>query len=399
MKKSKEYKMKTSQHCIAFAITIALSLLSCNESNEDAQQNQSNLKHTYGHTEGVISTPRFTCKDDLDVVNMAAKAPKTTQYLNNMMLDVMKRSAESGLKTFKGNLDPSLFCIRVWLTNTFNAKAIAQVRKIMISSEMLLQAPNHAFLAAVVTHEMAHIALQHDSLFPEHTFPLVYQNERALITRLINEQKSELENLQKQKEILLNITTLDALITYDELDRKLTGLHPREVSFWKTIQSYVNQNKLCNNQCQKWNQALNSIVNSIKKYESNEAKKKAIALKYYTKEEVANQMEVDADNIGLEFYARSDYSLDMYRKTLESLNRMSPNGTHPCTRGAPRGTSTHPRTCWRLLNILDELNNHQTEYSALQTESSVNRFAGPSLQDVKKEIVEIYNIINSQSAQ
>ncbi len=135
-----------------------------------ARGSNSKVKHEYGKTTrqrdnelsgctaagdglGIHSSPRFKAEDD---------------YLTQIMHYVMKENPE----TFKGELSPEKFCIMTFDTAKLNAHANPTNGAIVVSSYLLKSVSNDAQVAAVVSHELAHITMNHIEM----KHPLVQQN-------------------------------------------------------------------------------------------------------------------------------------------------------------------------------------------------------------------------------
>ena len=120
----------------------------------------------------------------------------------------------------------------------------------------------------------------------------------------------------------------------------------------------------------------------------------AIYLKYFSKEEIANGTEKEADEVGLELYARSGYSIPLYgmfgmKNLRESGNfkKCAQEMMSIRTKEPERGTDSHPMDCWRAENYLTKfIAKNSTELAAYFKNEMTQLPGSPSLADAVKEI-------------
>lgn len=88
----------------------------------------------------------------------------------------------------------------------------------------------------------------------------------------------------------------------------------------------------------------------------------------YSEEDLFNKTELDADHVGLEFFARAGYHLDAYLsfETLILTRIRDQSYAASCAQKgqviSQRGTDTHPSTCWRVNEHVLEMSKHKDEY-------------------------------------
>ena len=374
-------------------------LISCGSTEE--QNKSSDVKHLFGYTREFRPSAMEDCNPN-EVNQVSTQfAPVTTQYLKNMMLDMMERNNASGAKTFTGFLRPSDFCIGTEFSKIFNAYAIPVSGQVVFNSQVLLEAQNDAFVAGILAHELAHITLKHDTWYPEHTFRFARSQAKSEFEAA---EKATNENNKRFSDSipkLLEIVSDEALGQDGELDALLENLEVRTPEYWATIGQFVLDKGLCAEKCAEWSSAIDETVSAITAFNTSKSELDSIVARYYNEEDIANKTEKDADEVGFEFFARSDYNLNSYFDfTTYFLENFDNKSLRSCTRRSleevSRGTHSHPENCWRQLNQREELKDHAEDYIVFQRESSINRFTSPSLAEVKAELQAIHAIIDQQ---
>lgn len=108
-------------------------------------------KHVYGRTAIAPLTPLASCKD-------GSEYPEAVNYVKQLANWIMARNPA----TFAGEYAPSKFCFAVSDLAGLNAHSDPSTGLITIRADMIRMSPTtDDTLAAVLTHELAHVTMQH----------------------------------------------------------------------------------------------------------------------------------------------------------------------------------------------------------------------------------------------
>lgn len=282
--------------------TLSLAVLAFFTGCSTGSEVGSGLQHTWGETtrgtppEGAPLLCPFSDPSDPHVARLT---------------QIAGRIAKHNPDTFKGALSFSQLCFGVnssW--NKPEARSTPETKSMMFSPTMVLVAQNDDELAAVLSHEMAHVTLQHQGfgeapprLVSDPLFAQLQNQGKAIqteIARLANERG-------RAKEIF-------------ELTEKFGQLQTQ----------------------------MNARIDEV----------------YGEKNAHASWFEQEADEVGGEFFLRSGYQQNSYismlwrtssatpedyqrcQKLIDDALRAGGNGPRP-----ERGDKVHPTTCWRAFHL------------------------------------------------
>ncbi len=108
-------------------------------------------KHVYGRTSVPPAVKRQPCKDGVE-------NPEAVIYVKELSKWIMLRNPE----TFTGDYAPETFCFAVSEASGLNANADPATGLVTVRADMIRMSPNtDDALAAVISHELAHVTMQH----------------------------------------------------------------------------------------------------------------------------------------------------------------------------------------------------------------------------------------------
>lgn len=285
------------------AFSFALFNVACSR----AGVSDSLLKHVWGQTRRgeLPRRPSRVCESSF------SQSPAAV-HLQQLAL----RIAEANPQTFYDELDPAHLCIGIdTALQGADARSTPEQLRIAFSSGLIGLAQNDGQLAAVLSHELAHLSLQHRG-FAE-TPPLLGADSS------FGQLQSEGRDIQAEI-VRLALAKADPQQIF-ALNDKFAGVLRR----------------------------MNTRIDEI----------------YGEKNAHVNWIEQEADDVGAEFFLRAGFNPDDYieilwrsvrgqrgetRDECEALIQAHRAQVLPAPR-PERGSAVHPTTCWRVFHLtLDE---------------------------------------------
>jgi|GEM_PF-673663 len=272
----------------------------------------SNVKHTWGETSrGTPSEGRSAQCPAFDVSDSDI----------NRLNSLAEKITSANPQTFQGNLSLSQLCIGINAAWTkLDARTQPEVKTILFSTPMILVAQNDDELAAVLSHELAHITLQHQGfgeapprLSADPIFVALKSRGQAL--------QSEVAALAKQGGREKDIFHLSE--QFGELQKQ-----------------------------------MNARIDAV----------------YGEANAHANWFEQEADEVGAEFFVRAGFKSNSYLSMLWRTSSASVDDYQRCqglieealvknsSVRPERGNKVHPTTCWRAFHLkVDEWSHAHAE--------------------------------------
>ena len=271
--------------------------------------------------------------------------------------------------TFSGRFAPDKFCISIKDNSSSNASAVMKYRSIFFNIGLMLDATNDAEVAAVLGHELAHITLGHHTEL--HTFPKLTADDKFKRETLRD------RHAQADKKFW-QVFNFEALQVHE---LEILGNSMSKDDYLKKFKSVLTPgHPSCLTNCNEVITLYSDVINLQDEI-------KLISLKYYSKEDVANKAERDADEVGFEFYAKAQWPASEYtRYDIKDLGDDANRCLQSSKNLEERGTESHPETCWRVHNQKDEIFNHESDYAPYQRSPRNGLNKGPSLLEVKNEL-------------
>ncbi len=119
------------------------------------RQSASEVKHVFGATRRDLDEPSTPC----DASSYKSKFPVADAYLRKLTAHIAARNPN----TLSGVFSADRLCVDLHDTDEFNARAMSRFMLVMINRPILEFAASDAEVASVLTHELAHVTMRHDS--------------------------------------------------------------------------------------------------------------------------------------------------------------------------------------------------------------------------------------------
>lgn len=279
----------------------------------------SHVTHVWGQTRRsqIPAASNHTCNASASDARMTAR-----------LVSLAERIARANPETFTGDIQPSRICLTIdGRESAPLAVSVPERRHITFSLKLLELASNDDQLAAVLSHELAHITLQHQG-FGE--FPARMIDDPTFVDLRTQSQKIQ------QQIIALALAKAD----------------PSQIF-------------VLNEQFSALLKSMNQRVDAV----------------YGEQHAHINWFEQEADEVGAEFFLRSGFSKDSFseilwktrsgesmdRDSCEQMIRTAEMSQNASAERPPRGKNTHPTTCWRDYHLrVDEWTHaHASEIGTL----------------------------------
>ncbi|HYX35831.1 MAG TPA: M48 family metalloprotease [Oligoflexus sp.] len=371
-----------------------------------AESPNSEVKHIYG-----VTSHAFPNADLGNCIEQKTNYPELREYLKAIMMHITK----SNPKTFSGRFSADKYCIEVNPSKEKNASA-SKNGKIEFNVGIFQALDNDAAVAAIMSHELAHLTMAHglraiDDLFS--TDPEIKSLQSQIDSKTVASQKTAKDGMVVLRALFKKRPTSDNSALKSSAD-KVIKLESVGEAYSALLDAYTNyfvlvmelsdpalgSAKVPNpytaaevKQVQdlflsvfRQNEAIRSLTDSLL------AKRKA---KGATPEELANWSEQEADEVGFELYVKSGFKPDHFTDLFSHL--IKSKGGIPSLKECEnkleanqipdRGLSSHPANCWRIYDVKKaEKDRHAKEYdSYYKTNTTVDLFPG-RLNGIKQKL-------------
>ncbi len=361
--------------------SVAILMVGCQQSPTGTQV------QSFGETQRSRTKPLEKCT----VIDEAL--PQSTAYLQRLFNHMVSKNP----KTFKGIYSPEKFCVGVILSSERIAYTQSIDGSIVFYSKILEEAHDDYYVASVLAHEAAHVTMNNRGILSNHYWETMTKADRADLTSFTTEKESEMLIAKSLFKELGSTVTLDFF--YQDVEGTILNYFnepdaSKRLILLNSLLSKAEGSKSCVKSCEDLKiKFLEVIVQSTKVNILNK-NMNAIYLKYFSKEEIANGPEKEADEVGLELYARSGYSIPLYgmfgmKNLRESGNyeKCAQEMMSTRTKEPERGTGSHPMDCWRVENYLTKFIAKNSAELAPYFKNEMTQLPGsPSLADAVKEI-------------
>lgn len=415
------------------------------------KNSESEAKHTWGETSRDNSNFAF---EDC-VQEEFPDFPKTLKLLRESTEFLM----EANRDVFKGNLDSSKFCYKIDNSMSYNAFAIAETRTIGINLGFLYNANEverqgektiPEAILAVLGHELAHVSMLHGGDIDSRRHPRFHQTAEYKILRekYQNEIDSDIDltvyreytkilydafsptdhkismNIDEIEDRLINVLDAETGLDNKEMMNAIEALKEEYMALFPLSLAAEAEN------------AYYSIVQAASDHSSRKARIEDLTqsmMNEVSKQlgenrvgEAYNWTEQEADEAGFEFFTKAGLHSSHYFNTqldmafgishdastvvdcVERAVRAVPTGLLKTLLEenliSSRGDGSHPASCWRVQNIVNEMYEHKNKTSKIaEVSPDVIHYFSQSIDDSMVEvnkflINELMNSTNSSDS-
>ncbi len=355
-------------------------LLSCAQK----EFTDSNLEHVFGDTFTQRTKALSHCHEEAKK-NENPASQTTKAYLEKLIDFVIDRNNQSS-NVFTGYLSRNNFCVTILNSKEDNAWASVDSGLISVNAGIFATVESDAMLAGVLAHELAHITLNHTGTAPEATFSGRLSTTEQAVFKNANAQ------MTSAHEIIFKIDgEMKKIFEIDDSDYSGEITKGTSIRIQQEIDEAILQAK-CEERCAEFSQLGFALTQQLKSFEDFQQIRRNLIKKHYNAEEIANKIESDADEVGLEFIARADINPNAYYR-FDLLLAREYDKLSSCSGLFKRGRMSHPANCWRFQNDISELKKHRKNYSRFFKHRQVSFISNPSLEDAKREIAAVVDSI------
>ena len=337
---------------------------------------------------------------------MEKELDDATKYLNKLAALIAENTNNSAkadgiAEPFSGKFALDNFCIEVVDLPENNAYSLPKFGNIYFDIDMMKNANNDAQVAAILSHEMAHILMAHNS---DHISPNLRPSDLGATKELetMRAQCGDLQHLRLDSEVFgrfadRNETTKeidDRLFSFflDRKERELVFSLMHECDFaiqrQEDIKTMIDLSKdklavASDDSKNTWNEDMANYYkslkdeNAMKVLEDYKKIKNRIFSEFKEPDAIHNWKEQEADEVGLEILYRSNFNVkEAYRFWMFELQR-NEGTVEECGQKMgsgeiiARGDKTHPDMCHRIKNLAySELRKHAEHYRKNPSEVS-----------------------------
>lgn len=353
--------------------------------------------------------------------------PKARQYLENMFARIVEGTKKKGIRVFEGGLAPERFCFVAHYGESGDAFATPENGLVDVTTG-LLQRGSEGEILSVLGHEISHVLLNHAHEYPRSTFSKLAAADAQRVSELMKRSHDLSGQFEEAaKAIGKNFSRTPDSVDMDYLTSEIAGLMKAQSagalspSQWVAGAYQIAVKKgFCRQSCADLKQAAEEAATIDRQIGDTRKKLRAIYEKYYSKEEISNKVEVDADELGMELalYAGGSpfYFLDFWYRLLreedENVQAAVEGSSATSSRQAStiiapikeskltsclselglgkipaRGTESHPSHCWHAYKIKRELEVHPELRQAAKSRPPL-QLTNPTLEEVRAEIRE-----------
>lgn len=296
--------------------------------------------------------------------------PQATQYLKQ----IIEHIAISNPDTFRDAYEAKSFCVDIQ-EGPFNAYADPETGMITVFSGVIKQASNDAEVAAVLSHELAHVTMQHTDMMTQADLHKMGEDGQTQVYArfdLMFDLDELMVQLEEEQKIVTELNK-SSIKNNDKLHRSYQNI--------QNIESQIQEKK----------RDIDTATAAV------QATSRA---KLGDPQQVFGSIEREADEVGFEFYLRARfhpaafgtvmrnfYPLDLVRQQAEFLKCLA-RITFPVGAKPTQGTEFHPSPCWRLYNIASgEQQRHREDYKPFLRNATLTSLdGGQSLRAAQNEI-------------
>jgi hypothetical protein len=351
--------------------------------------------------------------------------PKARKYLENMFARIVEGTRKKGIRVFEGGLASDKFCLVAKYDDNENAYAYPSNGLLVVTTGGLLRGSEGQILDTL-GHEVSHVLLDHGGGYPKSTFPKISEADMQQANVLKSLSYDLIDQFDAAVAIFLSSFSptpdmVDTEYLKSEVAKLLKAKSVYDLSPSQLIlgayQVAVKEG-FCRLSCDELKAAAENVATIERQLEDTRTKLKAIYGKYYSKEEVSNKSEADADELGMELalYAGGSplYSLDFWYRILKEEDDSDKDaaGGDRSASSVPaspsaipkkesklssclnelglgktpnRDVGSHPKHCWRAYNIKRELEAHPELKAAAKRRPDIG-LTNPTLEEVRAEI-------------
>lgn len=327
----------------------------------------SELSHEFGKTR----VDPFELIDCRQILTEAPAYPQATTYVQNILNHITTQNPQ----TFRDVYAPESFCIDLQ-EGPFNAVADPQTGIVTVFTGVVKAAMNDAEIAAVLSHEIAHITMQHMDLMTQADWQKMGEDGQTKV--------------------------YDRFDVMFDLDDLMLQLEQEQATLKELGEKQPDDRQAIQTSRQRIQDLEKSIQAKQRELEtSTVAVQAASQEKLGDKDQAFSSVEREADEVGFEFYLRagfhpaafgtimrSFYPVDVIKQQGEFLKCLA-NITFPVGGNPDRGSEFHPSPCWRLYNVtVGEQQRHREDYKPFLQRATLTTITGAvSLAEAKKELL------------
>jgi len=377
-----------------------------------------------------IFSSELNCRNLLPA-DQQTQFPSAKEFVAEVANFIMKENPD----TFKGEFAPESFCFRIFDSPQINANANVVTKQITINTGTLYAAQSELSIAEIISHELAHVTLQHYG-------PLSFRDFQKLSTEgegvaQFDEVKASAINkmgamnevnlsqhrynsaMREARDYSLASATLvsryfAAIDTLRE-NSHINQYDPERFEEFEVIASQI-KGELYSGLNDSLRQDLLAATDALDRaqtrlgeamahYQVLESEIDRLGFERLSTEQAANGREIEADEHGLRYYLKAGLR---FAGSIGHFHRMSvilENGGDPQSELSPlsiclselyearrlipdRGTMTHPLPCWRWYNVAVKMPlQYADELTPLIRDANLSTIAtSVSLSEVKEEV-------------
>lgn len=299
----------------------------------------SSLSHEWDRT--LLPGGKLDCKEE----EITGPEASYRSYIREQ-LEIL---AKANPKTFSDELAPSKFCIVPIVYEDIDAGASID-GSLFINTGVLRATETDAQFAAVLAHELAHITLRHGA------------TELKDFVQSHPQYQTEFAELESQEKAITRFDKLK-IVPEGEWTAYLDSLRSQVRKKWNAARAKGSPVAMKGLECESINtwikdEPLRAAIRPKLPASDYEA---SLCLQFfaefYSEDQQATRLalwkEIEADEVGFEFFLRAGFPEDEYAQFFSNVARLE-GGERDCR----RGNKDHPSDCWRAENIRAELKAH-----------------------------------------
>ena len=300
----------------------------------------SSVSHEWGRT--LLPGGKLDCKEE------PITGPEASY--RSYIREQLKVLAKANPETFKAELDASHFCIVPIVYEDIDAGASLD-GSLFINTGVLRAAETDAQFAAVLAHELAHIALRHGA------------SELQDFVQSHPQYQTESAELDSQRKAITRFDKL-TVVSEGEWSAYLESLRNQVRKKWNAARAKASPVALKGLDCDTidtWvkDEPLRTKIRPKLPAADYEA---SLCHQFFAEFNIDDKQatrlslwkEIEADEVGYEFFLRAGFPEDEYAQFFANVAQLEGGREKDCE----RGDKDHPNDCWRAGNIRAELKAH-----------------------------------------